>query len=311
MRILPRAVLIAAAVICVSFVSGPQAQSQTGAPSDTLGLATGNGGKPINIVADNGIEWQQANRVYIARGHAKATRGTTSVTADTLYAYYRPMPAHAAARASGASDGASPFDNGSSQIYRIEADGHVVFATPTEKAYGDHAVYDVDQAVLVMTGKHLKIVTPQDTITAHDSFEWYDRKQIGVARGDAVAIRKGPPEESIRADILVAEVTKTGNQPSRITKVDAHGHVVLRSRDEIARADEGVYNLDTGIATLSGHVSLTRGKNELRGQYGVVDTIHNVARLLSAPPSAKMKEPPPVAGLLFPQSAGRSENAKP
>jgi lipopolysaccharide export system protein LptA len=284
------------------------AESRAQAQSNGLGLAGGDNNKPVNIEAENGIEWQQNNKVYIARGNAKATRGDDTVAADTLYAYYRdaqPQQATAAApqlRGNPPANQQSPFDNGSTQIYRIEADGHVVFTTPTQIAYGDHSVYDVDQALLVVTGKNLKIVTPQDIITARDSFEWYDQKQIGVARGDAIATRQGPEHKSIRGDVLTAEVTKPENQPSKISKVDAQGHVILISEDQIAHGDSGVYNLDTGIATLSGHVSLTRGDNELRGQYAVVDTNTNVARLLAAPPSAQVTGPRPrVEGLLIPR----------
>lgn len=301
------AALLAVFALLAAAPAGPFAQAQTNA----LGLAGGDDdGKPVNIQADNGIEWQQNNKVYIARGNAKAIRGDNSVTADTLYAYYRDTPqpaANAAATAPAAhnnqpADAQSPLDNGSTQVYRIDADGHVVFATPTQTAYGDHAVYDVDQAVLVVTGKNLKIVTPQDIVTARDSLEWYDQKQIGVARGDAVAVRQGPEQKSIRADVLTAEVTKPANQPSKISKVDAQGHVLLISQDQIARGDSGVYNLDTGIATLSGHVTLTRGENELRGQYAVVDTNTNVARLLPAPPSERLTgSPPRVSGLLIPR----------
>jgi lipopolysaccharide export system protein LptA len=277
--------------------------------SNALGLTGGdNSNKPVNIEAQNGIEWQQNNKVYIARGNAKATRGDDTVTADTLYAYYRnaqPQQASAASpqlRGNSPSDQQSPFDNGSTQIYRIEAEGHVVFTTPTQTGYGDRAVYDVDQALLVVTGKNLKIVTPQDIVTARDSFEWYDQKQIGVARGDATATRQGPEHKSIRGDVLTSEVTKPANQPSKISKVNAQGHVILVSEDQIARGDAGVYNLDTGIATLSGHVTLTRGDNELRGQYAVVDTNTNVARLLAAPPSAQVTGPRPrVEGLLVPR----------
>ena len=52
-------------------------------------IGAGHGNQPIHIEAEHGIEWQQTNRVYIARGHASATRGQTTVHADTLYAYYR------------------------------------------------------------------------------------------------------------------------------------------------------------------------------------------------------------------------------
>src|SRR5262249_18354581 len=151
------------------------------------------------IQAENGIEWQQNNKVYIARGNAKAIRGDDTVTADALYAYYRdaqqqPQANAAAPQLRGNPPGQqqSPFDNGSTQVYRIEAQGNVVFTTPTQTAYGDRAVYDIDQATLVVTGKNLKIVTQQDIVTARDSFEWYDQKQIGVARGDATVVRQGP-----------------------------------------------------------------------------------------------------------------------
>ncbi len=59
-------------------------------------IGTQDNGKPIDIAAEDGIEWQQNNHVYIARGHAKATRGDDTVVADTLYAYYRPVAPDAA-----------------------------------------------------------------------------------------------------------------------------------------------------------------------------------------------------------------------
>ena len=35
----------------------------------------------------------------------------------------------------------------------MQAEGDVRIFTPTDQAQGDHAVYDIDQAVLVMTGR--------------------------------------------------------------------------------------------------------------------------------------------------------------
>jgi len=279
-----------------------------GAQSSNLGHLTGDdSGKPISIEAEQGIEWRQNDRLYVARGNAKATRGQNSVRADTLYAYYRPTAqsqlASAASHAPAAPtkrDGGSGFADGSTEIYRMEADGHVIFETPTQTAYGDHAVYDVDQALLVVTGKNLKLVTPRDVVTARDSLEWYDKQQLAVARGDAVAVRE---IKTVRADVLTALVEKPEGQPSHISRVDAQGHVMVSSPDQIGRGDAGVYNLDTGIATLTGNVTLTRGENELRGQYGVVDLNKNISRLLSAPPSAQLTgvHPPRVEGLLVPR----------
>jgi lipopolysaccharide export system protein LptA len=228
------------------------------------------------------------------------------VFGDVLVAYYRPIghpgagtsappPAHNAS--AGSSD---PIGGNSTEIYRLEATGNVRIATETQTVYGDHAVYDVDRTLLVVTGKKLRLETPRDTLTARDSLEWYDDKQLAVARGDAVAIREG---KRLKADVLTATVTRLPNESSHISRVDAQGNVLVSSQDQIARGDAGVYNVDTGIATLTGRVTLTRADNELRGQYAVVDLNNNVSRILSAPPSAQLTQGKParVQGLLIPR----------
>lgn len=277
-----------------------------------LGLGLGDqqdSNRPIDIHADNGIEWQQNNRVYIARGNARATRGQVTVFADTLRAYYRPVGGATPANVSTGSGSSQPKKDGSTssdpvggsstEIYRLEGDGHVRIATETQTVYGDHAVYDVDQTLLVVTGNNLKLETPRDTVTARDSLEWYDNRQLAVARGDALAVREG---KRIRGDVLTATVEKPPDQASHIQRIDALGHVFVSSQDQIARGDSGVYNLDTGIATLAGHVTLTRADNELRGEYGVVDLNNNVSRLLAAPPNAQTTAARPrVQGLLIPR----------
>jgi lipopolysaccharide export system protein LptA len=261
--------------------------------------AQGNG-QPIHIAADSGIEWQQNNHVYIARGNASATRGDDTVKADTLTAYYRPTAAAATAQQTAAKSGAQqPMGGGPTEIYRLEADGHVIFTTPTQTLVGDHAVYDLDQAVMVATGKDLRLTTPRDTITARDSMEWYDHQQMGVARGDAVAVST---DRRVRADVLTSHVAKDANGTSRISRIDANGNVIVSSPGQIARGDDGDYDIDTGIATLAGHVRLTRDENEMRGNYAVVDLNTNVSRLLSEPPGTKVAgNPPRVQGLIVPR----------
>jgi lipopolysaccharide export system protein LptA len=268
-------------------------------PPQTPSLATSNNGKPIAISAENGIEWQQTNRVYIARGSATATRGDDTVTGDTLEAFYRPT-AGAPQPAPSAQKSDPLSSSGSTEIYRLDADGHVVFTTPSDTMFGDHAVYDVDKSVLVVTGKDLKIVTPTDVITARDSLEWFDQKQLGVARGNATATRG---DRVVRGNVLTAKVEKQPDGSSKISRIDASGNVTVSSPGQIARGDAGVYNLDTGIVTLTGRVRLTRGDNELQGRYAVVDLNTNVSRLLPGPPNARLLAGGPrVEGLIVPRS---------
>lgn len=324
-RPLPAALVVA----CLALASSGPAFAQSALNS----LGGGDdSGKPVNIEADQGIEWQQEHHVYIARGNVKATRGQSTLYCDTLYAYYRPSGSKDAQTAAGgsaaggsASGGSSAGGSGllgdsSSEIYRLEADGNVRLATETQTIYGDHAIDDVDQGVLVVTGKHLKLVTPNDVVTARDSLEWYDRRQLAVARGDAVAVRiaranatAAPTTKTIRADVLTALVERGANQQSHISHINASGHVIVSSLDQIATGDRGVYDVDSGIATLIDHVSLTKGDNEMRGRYAVVDLNKNVGHLLSAPPNEMVAgaKRPRVEGLLVPHGQQGAAAAAP
>jgi lipopolysaccharide export system protein LptA len=264
--------------------------------------STGGKAQPTTIVADNGIEWRQADRVYIARGNVKAVRGTVTVYSDEMTAHYRPVvkkplpgkaeapppkPAPVAKAPAkppkpGQQTPGAEGNEGPTEIYRLEAMGNVKFVTKTQTGYGDHADYDVDTTTLVMTGKHLKIVTPHDLITARDTIEWYDNRQLGVARGDAVDIHDG---RTIRADVLVATVVHPPGEEAHTKRIDAHGNVFVSSKDQIGRGDTGVYDPDTGVVTLTGHVRLTRGQDEMRGNYGVVDVNRNIGYLLPKAPN--------------------------
>jgi lipopolysaccharide export system protein LptA len=271
--------------------------AQTIAPNDN---------QPLQIQADSGIEWQQNAHLYIARGNAVAIRGSSEVHADTLIAHYREVKA----------GGAAGNIGGNTEVYRVEAEGHVLIKRDAQNVVGDRAVYDVDRAIAVITGKGLKLTTPTDSVTARDSLEWYDQKQIAVARGNAVATRNG---KTIKADILTAYMVKTaaelgkgppaaaaaarakppvtpaaaangptkvsaaGASPaenSKISRVDAQGHVVIANALDTGRADYGVYNAQSGIATLIGNVVIERGKDVIRGQRGVMDLNRNVSRMM-------------------------------
>ncbi len=285
----------------------PAAQPAPAAKPDAAKADAGSGlnfgkddsGKPIAIHADQGIEWQQNTHIYIARGNASATRGGVSVLGDQLTAHYR---AAARAAATPAADRAED-PSGNTEIYRVEVDGNVRIVTESQTLVGDHAIYDVDKSSLVVTGKNLKMTTPRDVVTARDSLEWYDHDQLAVARGDAVAVRD---QKRVRADVLTALVERDKTGAQHLSRVDAHGNVVVTSQDQVGRGDAGVYNVDNGISTLIGNVRLTRGGNELRGQYAVIDLNNNVSRILSAPPSAKQTgaAPGPVEGLIIPRQQG-------
>jgi lipopolysaccharide export system protein LptA len=282
-------------------------------PALAQGLDLSQGG-PIDITAQSGIEWQQNQHRVIASGNATAVRQNVTVDADRLIAYYRkktdnsaiPAAAPAAAKPGPSQPGlAGDEDTSGNEIYRVEAEGHVVIFTPTDRAQGDHAVYDLDQAVMVMTGHDLKLTTPNDVLTARDDLEYWAQKHMAVARGDAVVVTKDA--RRIAADVLVAYTTpapappaggtpptpvaaKTPASPAaddplaasgKLEKVEAFGHVSIRTPTDFVTGDRGVYVPETGIALLVGNVRITRGENQLAGVRAEVNLKTGISRLLS------------------------------
>jgi lipopolysaccharide export system protein LptA len=259
-----------------------------------LGGAPGAAPVPIQITASQGIQWQQAAQVVIVTGNAKAIRGAVTVEADQLIAHYRKKPGAKAAAPANAADAAEALDNGGAELYELDAAGHVHIFTATDNAWGDHAVYSLDSAVLVLTGAHLKLTTPTDVITAKDSIEYYSVKREAIARGDALIVANDG--RSIAADVLVGFLAPPAGAPpaggsapaptdisqaGQLRKVNAIGHVTIKTTTDTATGDEGVYLPPTGMARLGGDVHIIRGPNELAGSDAIVNMKTGVATLLA------------------------------
>ncbi len=63
-------------------------------------------------------------------------------------------------------------------------------------------------------------------------------------------------------------------------KAYANGHIVIDSPNSgTATGDSGVYDVGPRVATLTGHVVLTKERNVMRGQHLTVDLVTGVAKL--------------------------------
>ncbi len=221
-------------------------------------------------------------------------------------------------------------DTSASEIYRLEAIGHVHIFTATQQAFGDHGVYDIDQAVMVLTGHDLHLITPTDLLTARDQMEYFSQTRISIGRGNAVVTTNDG--RRIRADVLVGYSAPPAPQPGaapgatsgaapgakppkpasgtaaangqdpigssgKLEKVNAFGNVVVRTQTETVYGDRGVYVPDTGIARIVGNVHITRGQNQLNGAAAIVN-MHTGIATMTEDPGAR------VQGLIVPNEAG-------
>jgi lipopolysaccharide export system protein LptA len=214
----------------------------------------------IDITSDETMEWHNDQLAAVARGHVIVTRGEDTLHCDTLVVYYRKAK------------------DGSTEMYRMAADGQVVMTSPSQQAFGDHGVYDVDQDVTVLTGDHLHLVTRSDTVYARDTLEYWRQQQLLVARGNAIAINdKG---DRLRGDVLVGIMEENATKQLEMTRMDAKGNVLIVTPKDVARGTEGTYNVKTRIAILTGDVKLTQGQNQVNGHRAEVNNATGVSRML-------------------------------
>jgi lipopolysaccharide export system protein LptA len=259
--------------LCLILAAALWAFAPAQSSAQSLGFSQ-QGDGPIQIEADEGIEWQRANQVYVARGNARATQGTVSVRGDELVAHYKTNAA------------------GENEIYRINANGNVEITSDSEVAVSDNAVYDIDNGVLVLTGETVRLDTAQDTIIARDSLEYYEQRQIAVARGDAVAHRD---DRRQRAAMLTAHFGE-GGRSAAMERIEATGNVLVSTPTDIVRAEQGDYSPERGLATLTGNVKITRGDTQLNGDRAEVNLQTGESRLLSSRSGER------VRGLFLPKS---------
>lgn len=267
------------------------------------------GDQQIQVYADNGIEWHSEELRVIARGNAHAIRGNMTVDADVLTAHYR--------------KGAS-----GDEIWRLDADGNVVIRSPNDTATGHKAIYDLDKAIFVLKGAPAKLVTPTDSYQASESLEYWELKKMAVLRGDAVAIQQG--EKTLKADVLTAHFkdkaaapSKPGAKPAQagqpntkpgqtgsdgggldLQRADAYGHVVILTKGETVTGDRGDYDAETGIATVSGSVKISReGGNQLEGGWAHVNLNTGVSKLFPVA-AGGTDSGQRVQGVFIPQKKG-------
>jgi len=254
-------------------------QILTAAVAGSLDLASGSKDMPIEITANDGIEWKKNKEILIASGNAKASRGGITVLAEVLRAYYRKK------------------NTGGTDLYRLDAAGGVKIFSDNESMEGQSAVLDFEQAILKVEGKKVIYKAGPDTITANQQMEYWERQKMAVARGNAVAVHKG---KTLRADVLKALLRKNKTGRSEVYIIEAFNKVLIFSGKDKLGSDSAIYQLDSGIATLKGNVSIIREDTILKGDLAEINLKTGISKLLTVDSVGSKKEKPRVRGLIYP-----------
>lgn len=247
--------------------------------------------KPLEITADQTLEWHRNDKKYIARGKAEAKQGLTQINAETLSADYRETSK-------------SNFD-----IYRMTATDNVVITSQGNQAFGDKAVYELETGIATMTGEALKMTAPGQTITARDKFE-YDVNQGRLsAFGDVVILRGEDKIEADKASAFFAQEDAPGTTSSspvggrQLERFEGEGNVVVTTPTEILKGDRGIYKADSNIAEVLGNVKIIRGPNVLEGNRAEINLTTNISRMFGNATTTSATGKGRVKGVFFPGSA--------
>lgn len=261
--------------------------------------------KPLEITADQTLEWHRNDKKYIARGKAEAKQGLTQINAETLTADYRET-------------NKSNFD-----IYRMTATDNVVITSQGNQAFGDKAVYELETGIATMTGDALKMTAPDQTITARDKFE-YDVNHGRLSAYGNVIILRGT--DKIQADKASAFFVQDGQAPTasaspatsspmggrQLERFEGEGNVVVTTPTEILKGDRGIYKTDSNTAEVLGNVKIIRGPNVLEGNRAEINLTTNVSRMFGDSKTTSTTGKGRVKGVFFPGSSkGEASPAAP
>ncbi len=222
---------------------------------------------PIEISAGDGLEWRRTEKVLVAAGGVVLTRGTMRLEAESVSAWYR-----------------EGKDGQNQEVYRIDAAGNVRVISDGAKGFAESAAYDLDQAVFVLSGGKPRFEAEQLVVTAAQNLEYWEIKQLAVARGGAVA-ENG--DRKIRADVISAYVESADDSKTELSRVEAIGGVIISTPEDLAKGNEAVYDAKSGVATLCGNVEIRRGPSVLKGKCAEVNFNTGVSRLIGGGGSVK------------------------
>ncbi len=120
---------------------------------------------PIEVSADDALEWDRANNTVTATGNAVVKQGADTITAPTIQANYIDVAGDLVIQVITAKPNAvlvrptetlsaqslqADFDSG--VLATVTANSNVVLKTDAETLYSDKAVYDAAKRLIVMTG---------------------------------------------------------------------------------------------------------------------------------------------------------------
>jgi len=226
--------------------------------------------EPIEIYADNGIEWHKNEKKYIAIGNAKVISGSLTLESRIIEAFYEEN------------------SNSEMDIKKVIAFKDVKISDEKIRITGGKtAEYNIKKDYFQIVGNKIILTSESNILNAKKKMEYWRSKNVAVATGDAVAIKKD--EFEIKGEKLVWHLEKIGDE-TKVKKIMGFENVSIQTNNEVAFSDKALYNKKKEICKLFGNVRLQKGDSFLLGEYAEVDLKSGISKLMPAPKKSNFAE---------------------
>lgn len=112
-----------------------------------------------------------------------------------------------------------------------------------------------------------------------DRLEVIDKQGIAIFEGNVSVVQGSTLLKTRQLKVHYVGGEGAGTAGGNVRRIEATGKVAVRSNDQTASADNAVVDMLKQVATLSGNVSISQGKNIVTGCLLTIDLATNAATL--------------------------------
>ena len=211
----------------------------------------------FRVEADKSIEYFEKQKIYVASGNAKASKGNFSIKAERITAFL------------------GKTEN--SNITDIEANGNVTIMNKNTTAKSSFATYNFKNKFIILKGNNQSIESRKFRLLSKNFISFDDINKIANSEGDVKLFLSGPI--SINASRINANFDKINNN---LISANAKGNVKIKTKSETVSSYSAKYNSNTNIISLEGDVIIKRDKSILTGDKGYMNLKTRKSKILSS-----------------------------
>ena len=211
----------------------------------------------FRVEADQSIEYYEKQKIYVASGNAKASKGKFSINAQKITAFMSKTK--------------------SSSLTHIEANGDVIIMDQYTTAKSSFATYNFKNKFIILKGNNQSIESRKFRLLSKNFISFDDINKIANSEGDVKLFLSGPI--SITAKRVDANFDKINNN---LISANAKGNVKIKTKSETISSNSAKYNSSTDIISLKGNVIIKRDRGILTGEKGYMNLKTRKSKIVSS-----------------------------